>query len=184
MNSDLQWLYFVVEGGAVQRFHTRPGLTPYTDAAHSHGVALLCHRLTGGAASANLLMAALTHDLGEQYAGDMSAPAKRALHMRERLKRAEDAQLAKYGLAFSLTEEEARVLNLADQLEGMLWCCRERFLGNTYVELVYNKWYRWSLQAGFTELERPVWEAVTILWGLASAGCAPSFDVFEEEVEQ
>lgn len=181
MTETLKWLCFMVEGGAVQRFHTRPGLAPYTDAAHSHGVAMLCHKLTQGRASSNLLMAALVHDLGEQYSGDVSAPAKRALGLGERLKAAEDLQLARYGLLFNLTAYEEHVLSVADQFEGLLWCCRERFMGNTTVNLMYDKWQLWCRQLTLTDTEYEVLTAIRELWGRAVGDYGPGFDVFEEK---
>ena len=84
-------LQFIMEGGSVLRYHTRPGIRTDTDAHHMHGVAVLCSLLAGtdaqgrSGASASLLLAALTHDLAEQAASDMSAPSKRALGLRDML---------------------------------------------------------------------------------------------------
>lgn len=173
-------LSFISEGAAVERFHSRPMLRPVTDGHHSHGVAMLCYVLTEGEASAELLMAALTHDLAEQAASDISAPAKRALGIREALGEFEDNILGQFGLKFSheLKPEDLRILGIADQMEGMLSCCRERALGNKFVDLMFSKWVRWISEENLTEWEREVAEAILVLWQKAAGG-GPDFDVFE-----
>src|ERR1035437_1123263 len=61
-----QQIQFIIEGGIVERFHTRPGIKPNTDAHHSHGVAMLCYIMWegygGDAIRTELLMAALSGD--------------------------------------------------------------------------------------------------------------------------
>lgn len=140
-------LQFISEGGSVVRYHTRSGIKPDTDAHHSHGVAMLCSLLAPQAedgrttASANLLMAALTHDLAEQASSDMSAPSKRALGIRELLGNYERTFLKHYNLDYTkhCTEDELTILALADQLDGLLYCCRELALGNRNALLVWRR---------------------------------------------
>lgn len=173
-------LSFISEGAAVERFHSRPMLQRVTDGHHSHGVAMLCYVLTEGAPSAELLMAALVHDLAEQAASDVSAPAKRAMGIREQLGQFESAVLGRFALRFDtqLTPAEKRILSIADQFEGMLSCCRERALGNKFVDLMFSKWVRWTSEENLTEWEREVAEAILALWQKAAGG-GPDFDVFE-----
>ena len=123
---------FLINGGAVKRFHTTPTLQTNTVAHHSHGVAMLLWLLTNGTASADLLMAGLTHDLGEQVIGDIPAPAKREVGPAgmEGLNLMERAALAGRGMAFPLSPEDGRLLKIADCMDGMLFCISERRLGN------------------------------------------------------
>lgn len=118
------------DGSVVKRFHTMPTVTENTVGQHSHGVAMLCYLMAGEACSVNLLMAALTHDLAEQYVGDVPSPSKRALNVREQLGQVEDALLDTVGMSFSLTPDEELVLKLADCADGMMFCAKERMLGN------------------------------------------------------
>ena len=179
-NSTVRLLSFISEGAAVERFHSRPMLKPITNGHHSHGVAMLCHVLTEGGASAELLMAALTHDLAEQAASDVSAPAKRALGIRESLSQFENDVLGQFGLRFEqeLTPAEKHVLSIADQMEGMLSCCRERALGNKFVGLMFSKWVKWVSEENLNEWEREVAESILVLWQKAASG-GPDFDVFQ-----
>lgn len=173
-------LSFISEGAAVERFHSRPLLQRVTDGHHSHGVAMLCYVLTEGEASAELLMAALVHDLAEQAASDVSAPAKRAMGIREKLSKFEGEMLGQFALRFDnqITPAEKRILSIADQFEGMLSCCRERALGNKFVDLMFSKWIRWTSEEELTEWEKEVAEAILALWQKAAGG-GPDFDVFE-----
>lgn len=188
-------LQFIMEGGSVVRYHTRPGIKPDTDAHHSHGVAMLCSILAGAdeqgrtQASTMLLMAALTHDLGEQYASDVSAPAKRVLGLGEHLQKVEDAQLERYNFFYSpwLTEEEKMILKLADCFDGMLYCCRELALGNKNVMLVWRRYNTYTAQLECTsdlfelglrascmlEAIKEIYQEVTSVHG-------PDFDIFAE----
>jgi 5'-deoxynucleotidase YfbR-like HD superfamily hydrolase len=119
------------DGGAVARFHTMPTLKENSVAAHSHGVAVFC-MLMSDDASANMLKAALVHDLAEQYTGDVPSPSKRLLDIRSKLNEAENRLLGTVGLCYEgeLSPEEARILKLADCADGMMFCARERMLGN------------------------------------------------------
>jgi 5'-deoxynucleotidase YfbR-like HD superfamily hydrolase len=166
-------LYFIMEGSRVERFHTRPLLKPDTDGRHSHGVAMLCWVLTNGEPSVNLLMAALTHDLAEQVASDVSAPSKRVLGIKPQLAAFENNILLNFGINFeqNLTPDEQRTLNFADQVDGLLTCCEEANLGNRKMELVFGRWAAWLTEGELTPREREVLNAV---YEISNAG--PVFD--------
>lgn len=183
MTQTEKWLYFLMEGSQVVRFHSRPTLKPITDGQHQHGVAMLCIYLCEGKPSANLLMAALTHDMAEQAASDMSSPAKRALGLGAVLEAYEHVHLTRHGFGHwaELTMEEERTLYIADQFEGMLSCVRERFYGNAYVCLPMRKWIKWMTEYKLADgAELDLYRAIVSLWQLADAGGAPEFDVFQE----
>lgn len=118
------------DGSAVRRFHTMCTVTENTVGQHSHGVAMFCMLLEDGNPSAALLMKALTHDLAEQYTGDVPSPAKRALGIRKEFGEVEEQLLATVEFSIEITEREEKVLKLADCADGMLFCARERTLGN------------------------------------------------------
>lgn len=190
-------LQFIMEGGSVVRYHTRPGIKPDTDAHHSHGVAMLCEILSGGCgegvlygakASANLLMAALTHDLGEQFTGDISAPAKRALAIGGLFSSLEAEERGNYNLNYEplLTKEEWVILKLADAFDGMLYCCRELALGNRTALLIWRRYCVYA-ETFATDANLPidvalrasnVYEALKEVYHEVTGTGGPNFDVF------
>lgn len=119
------------DGSAVKRFHTIPTVTENTVGQHSHGVAMFAWLLEPNC-SKNLLLAALMHDLAEQYTGDVPSPAKRALGIRDEFGIIEHRLLATvfFNVEGVLLKKEATVLKLADCADGMLFCARERMYGN------------------------------------------------------
>jgi 5'-deoxynucleotidase YfbR-like HD superfamily hydrolase len=178
-----KWPLFIMEGGSVARFHTRPMLRPCSDAEHMWGVAMMCWRLADGNPSRDLLMAALTHDLGEQGASDVSARTKKALNIERLLQDYEDGIRSAWGVMVEhLGPDDARLLNLADRLECMLYLCKERFMGNSYAELPYQK----TLAAAreLVTAARPgevlLLGSIQRIWEKACTGAGPAFDVHEE----
>lgn len=113
-------------GNAVKRYHTINLLVPETVGHHSANVAILCDHLAGGA-SANLLMAALTHDQAEQYTGDVPATAKwNSVELKRLLDDIEDS----YVVMPQLTPLEQRILKQADMLDLCFKCQEEVLMGN------------------------------------------------------
>lgn len=178
-------LQFIVEGGRVERFHTRPGVKPDSDAAHSWLVAMLCEVLTVSPDGPRniLLRAALTHDLGEQYTGDMSSPAKRALNIRGQLADVEASTRDRFGANWEgeLTEQESRTLYLADQFAGMLYCVGERELGNVRVNLMMERWFTYMDEMDPQGQAYFVYLAIKVMWAKAQNELV-DFDVFKESV--
>ena len=122
----------VYAGGHVKRMHTRITLTEQTVAQHSYGVAWWCWVLTGGTATANLLMSALAHDVPEHKTGDIPANVKHTLLDQPALQTMEthlynDANIP----VFELDAYEARILKLADYADLLAYCRLELSLGNT-----------------------------------------------------
>lgn len=179
MKNTVEWLHFLMEGSMVVRFHARPTLVPITDGQHSHGVAMLCWYLTDGKPSVNLLMAALTHDLAEQAASDVSAPAKRALGLRDKLEEYERSFLQHYGMHVTLTKEEILTLYLADQMEGMLSLVRERAYGNLFSAVPFYKWVKWLSSGEVTLPPQAVklFEAIETMYSRSANNVPPGYDV-------
>lgn len=188
-------LQFIYEGGSVVRYHARPGLRVDTDASHSFGVAHWCSILTGSDeqgrtnASSMLLMAALTHDLAEQAASDISAPAKRMMGLSELFHDWEQKTLRSYNLDYEqwLVPEELLILKLADCFDGLLYCCRELALGNKNVMLIWKRFcsYIETLTVN-TEVPLDValrasnmYEAIKEIYHEATGIQGPEFNVFK-----
>lgn len=138
-------LLFIRRGGETQRFHSVLTIQADTVGHHSFGVAWWLWLMTGGAARTELIMAGLAHDLSEHQIGDIPAPVKRALgDARAQIHKMESQLLQAVGLAFELTETEQRQLKLADALDGMMFCIRERTLGNLEIVSIYEKFYSYA----------------------------------------
>lgn len=133
---------FIYEGGSVLRYHIVDTIKSQDVAAHSFGVAWWCEILTVKTASKALIMAALSHDLAEQFTGDIPSPAKRAMDISSRVAEYEQNHLKEasvYSYMEDLQSGEEFILKLADLLDGMMYCLRERKLGNSNVRIVYAR---------------------------------------------
>lgn len=138
---------FMMEGGFTKRFHTVPTVREHTVGHHSFGVACLCYLLSNCEPSAKLLMAALSHDMAEQWMGDIPSPTKRALPtLKVMLDIHEHEMLSKNGLDINLTVEEQDILKMADILDGLWNCCVERRLGNQAIVVPYENFRAYAIQ--------------------------------------
>ena len=159
MKMSAEQIIAAYSAGGTQRFHTRPTLKSQSVAAHAHGVALLCCYLAGGAPSAALLMAALTHDHGEYWTGDVPAPVKHhSAEVEKIFEELEATHLAKNTgiLPLELSDEESLALSLADKLEGLLYIRSEQRLGNKNLDQSAYRYgsYIWSIAQ--SRLNEPV----------------------------
>lgn len=142
-------LKFVYKGGKTKRFHTTDTLTAQTVAEHSFGVAWLCYFLTVGNPSTTLLLSAMSHDLAEHKVGDVASPVKRMFPvLKEWLDVAEENELKGAEINFEslLTDAEKRILKLADNMDGMLFCIREARYGHLHTEEVWTNFYDYTVQ--------------------------------------
>ena len=111
----------------VQRWHSGPSApwlarTNDRNGRHSGCMAVLALNYFGDAASRELLVACILHDLGEYDAADIPATAKRKdPTLKGAISRIEDASLASMGLAFSLSLDDRDRLEFLDRLEPYLW---------------------------------------------------------------
>lgn len=147
MNSRFN-LHFVYSGALTKRFHTVETIKTQNIAEHSFGVAWLCEWLTNGGASKELIMAALEHDLAEQVTGDIPAPAKRQLGIRDLIGKREETILRNNGLRYAdgLNTQEISVLKMADAIDGMVFCLREMQLGNTTMNVVFIRFRSYVME--------------------------------------
>lgn len=111
----------------VTRYHANPdfNMIGQNNADHSFGVAMIIAHFHPSP-SANLLMAALHHDLGEYVVGDLPAPFKldqRNVFIMGYHAEAEARALWEFGVVESierLTDKERLWLKFADKLEPLL----------------------------------------------------------------
>lgn len=155
---ELMW-----EGGNVKRYHTETTLRTDYVGHHSFNVACIIMHLRPDA-SAELLKAALMHDVGERRLGDMPAPAKRAMpdypggdSFRTVFGRLEEEHMRAAGLEFpDLNSEEAWTLKLADALDGMRFCLQERRMGNRLIEPVWENFRTYAAELLFGPGKHPL----------------------------
>lgn len=127
-------------GARVKRFHTLDLIVPETVGHHSCNVALLIS-IIADEVSGELLRAALTHDLAEQYTGDVPATAKwQSPRLAKALKRLEQVHLPYHE---ELTPYETRVLKQADMLDLCFKALEEVRMGNAPLEAVLLAGITW-----------------------------------------
>lgn len=154
---------FIYGGGAVKRFHTLPMLKEDTVAQHSFGVAWFCYLLSNSDLSVPLLMSALSHDIAEQHTGDIPAPAKRGLGIKEQFDQYEFTILQKAGIpVFVLTDAEARTLKMADCMDGAMRCIMELKMGNHFMYPVLSRFVNYIEELTPTPQERIVLDEILL----------------------
>ena len=127
-------------GNNVKRYHTVNMLVQETVGHHSANVAILCVILSKNRPSVNLLMAALLHDMAEQFTGDVPATAKWSSEaLSKALTKLElevwDCLMPRPGL----TEMERRILKQADMLDLCFKTLEEYQLGNKGALLILRR---------------------------------------------
>lgn len=160
-------LEFIRLGGEVERFHSIRTIKGETVGQHSFGVAWFCYLLSDpdlGQPSSYLLLSALAHDLAEQTVGDIPSPAHAALGISEQLHKYETGILERAGLSFPLSDEEAATLRLADCLDGLMFCVRERVLGNRNLSEVFFNYLNYSKKIAETHKARNLLSDIYQLW--------------------
>jgi len=157
---------FIYTGGAVRRFHTLPSHKDDTVAQHSFGVAWFCWLLDSRSPSSNLLMAALAHDLAEQSTGDIPAPAKRALGIKEQFDSYEATIFAANRMPNfdgMLNDAERRTLKIADCMDGAMRCIYEIKMGNTFMRKPLQRFISYIEDMNPRVLERVILDEIISL---------------------
>lgn len=169
MNTE-ERLEFMYRGAKTRRYHTEDVLHPQNVAEHSWGVAMLVVMIDP-AASKEVLLAALSHDVAEHIVGDVPAPSKRANPaLKATLDTLEGSLLAGAGLGFAdgLTDYEKSVVKAADIIDGMMFCVNERRRGNKDITNVYRNFssyiHGFPQQGKLWESLRPILNAVREQW--------------------
>lgn len=159
-------LKFIYKGAKTKRFHTADTLTEQSVAEHSFGVAWLAV-LVEPNARRELILAALAHDLAEHVVGDVSSPAKRRFPaLKTALDAAENTLLEDAGLDYvaNLTESEQRTLKIADMLDGMMFCVRERRMGSRVAETIYNNFYSYVTDLNLPDTAVDLLSTINTMW--------------------
>jgi len=136
-------LNLILKGGHVVRFHTKPTLKEETVAEHSYLVAWLTTMVLPTLPRAELLLAALAHDLPEYVLGDLPSPAKKSMGLGDLYRREEDNLFRAAGMPnyeAILSAEEAEVLKFCDNLAGYLKCRYEAQMGNRTLNRVIDNY--------------------------------------------
>lgn len=123
--------------GRVTRYHTQYLTKPENVAEHTFGLVNLLMIITGGQVRAELLMAAMSHDMGEYKSGDVPSPSKKA--MGEEAKASFDAlENAAMKIIHEsvnpISDWEYLLLKTCDNLDGLLKCIEEKRMGNYTIE--------------------------------------------------
>lgn len=128
-------------GMEVARWHTRKPVFPETVGHHTANVALLCDILTDGECSKDLLMAALVHDVGEFYTGDLPAPVKvDDPELSTRIHDLDAKYLSRNGITVPfLVENEKNVLRAADIIDLVWTAALELRVGNSDYQEVLER---------------------------------------------
>ncbi|MBE16831.1 MAG: hypothetical protein CL867_11340 [Cytophagaceae bacterium] len=128
----------MLSGGEVKRYHTLSTIGEQTVASHSWGVTLLMVWLKPDISKIAMLKA-LTHDVAEKQTGDMPAPTKwNNPELAKELSVVEKNIEEALGVDFIITEEERQYFKQADMFELLLYCVKQRSLGNTNVNVVFS----------------------------------------------
>lgn len=141
----------LVSGCRVKRYHTLDTLCGQNNAEHSFGVASLVYLFYGACVPrAELVLAALRHDLPEYATGDIPAPAKRELGISAQFDAYECAVLSKHCSDMpQLSEYEMRVLKAADTADLLLFCQREISMGNGGMVKVFERGVGYLRELGY-----------------------------------
>jgi 5'-deoxynucleotidase YfbR-like HD superfamily hydrolase len=130
------------QAGEVRRFHTMRVLHPQSVGEHSWGVALMLLWLHDDKLpSAQLMRAAIAHDLPEAWTGDIPAPAKWASKdLTDALHDMEKRFELKHGMnGHTLTAEEQDLMSFADMADLVLYCVTEISMGNWRMRNLFGR---------------------------------------------
>ena len=166
-------LEFIYRGGKTKRFHTADTLTEQNVAEHSFGVAWICAVIYGEAVRKELLLAALAHDLAEHRVGDVSSVVKtQHPDLRQKLELMETNHLVAHELDFApdLSDEEKKVLKMADMMEGMLFCIRERWLGSRASVGIYGRYRAYTLKLEPSGKAKMLIDQIHNVWETVNGG--------------
>jgi 5'-deoxynucleotidase YfbR-like HD superfamily hydrolase len=158
----METLEFIRNAGETRRFHTVPILRVQNVAEHSWHVVQLLWYLWGGrepGISIELLMAAMNHDAAEHIVGDVPAPAKRNMGellgeyipketFRDAWGLMEENILKPHGMDWDhfLSDDQRDKLKFCDALDGMLYCVREREMGNQLIGTCFQNFHKYCAQ--------------------------------------
>lgn len=166
MNNIIKQLTFIMQASVTKRFHTKTTIKENTIAQHSFGVAWFCAMLSETQPRTELLLAAMSHDMAEFDIGDVPAPTKRRIPVMGELLHALESQVLEdsgFNYPATLTEEEKRILKLADCMDGMAFCIQEVRLGNRDIIPALNNFMDYIREMGPINREYEVFSAMRVI---------------------
>lgn len=123
-----QSIRFLFRASLIKRYHNRTTLVEDTVGRHTFMVVWLLYLLYKGRPPYHVIMHAMKHDVAEVITGDIPAPVTRADPVvKHAIDSMEQDVLERLGLPVypGLDEVEAKMLKLADRLEGYLFSSHE-----------------------------------------------------------
>lgn len=135
----LKYILVARSAGNVKRYHTHELLKEEKVGQHTFNMLNILMIVTDRNLTKNLMMAVITHDMGEYATGDVPSPVKKsAPGLREALNTLEDNAMREAHVGFfpNLTDWEYKLLKFADNLDGLLKSCDELRLGNKTVRWI------------------------------------------------
>lgn len=161
-------------GGYTRRYHGWRTIKDDTVGQHSYNVTNIILVLRPDCRK-ELVVAGVRHDSPEHVTGDMPADTKRRVPgAKAMMDAAEEVAWADIDIAdpcLALTDEEYRVMKLADYFDGMMFSIQERSMGNQYMDIVFERYssYMHKMLDGFPPaIEHEIFEALQGAW--VSAG--------------
>jgi len=125
------------EAGKTKRYHMVNTIKEESVAEHSFNVVNLVLILSEGKASRSLILAALTHDMGETAIGDIPSQIKKMLSFeaREELCAKEQEAIDRIHphIHANIDADEKHLLEICDNLDGLLKCIDELKMGNQHI---------------------------------------------------
>lgn len=135
----MQKLNEIRKGGQVKRYHTVPMLNNDSVAQHSWGVAVILLDIKPNA-SAELIKAALYHDVTEYYTGDVPATTKWANPgIKKQLDELETMYEQVLDIRVPLAGNERQLVKYADMADLVLNCLHEYKMGNRYAKVLIER---------------------------------------------
>ena len=116
--------------------------------------------------SKEAILRALTHDVAELFTGDVPAPVKWAnTDLVEVLKRIEDKYESDIGIGYKLSPEETALGKQADMFELLVFCVRQRRLGNTNMNEVFSNGVEYLASSGLNSKGKELLGYLTKIYG-------------------
>ena len=134
------------EAAGVARYHTARLIHGESVGEHSFNVCNLILLMTNGEASRALLIAALTHDMGEPAVGDVPSPIKKMMPdtVKVIMNCMEEAAVRViHPHTPTISDVEKKLLKLADNLDGLLKCRDELRLGNRNIRTIGDRYVQY-----------------------------------------
>lgn len=184
MQTPIERLKFIYNAYHVTRYHTSARVRDKQLLGQHHaGVAAIYMVLCDALCVATTIEGfryALTHDMGEFFTGDMPAPAKRGMGLKDRFEQAEERALKEFDMDNWPTQQHLDIIKLADCIDGMLHCLWEANQGNRSALPVFWTFLSYARELPISDSHTSI---RTLLFKLHDLACARDReDIFETKI--